>query len=163
MTVILKSEEPQLITLKASVAMVKALKKMGVKAEIKWPNDILVKGKKVCGILGEAYENFVLLGIGLNLENEIPEELREIAINLPNIQRDAFLPLFLEILEKELKKGRKDILEEWRKYQCTLGRKVIVDEELQGVAEDIDEEGFLILNTGGERKRIMAGTLRFLE
>jgi len=162
-TVILKDRKENIITLAAGVAVVKALKNMDVDAKIKWPNDILVHGKKAAGILAEIYGDYLLLGIGINLENEIPEEIKEFATNLPHIEKEALLPLLLEILEKEIKKEKERIIEEWRNYQCTLGRRVLIDEKIEGIAESIDDEGFLILNCNGKRERILAGTLRFLD
>jgi len=163
LTVILKDRKENIITLAAGVAVVKALKNMGVDAKIKWPNDILVHGKKAAGILAEIYGDYLLLGIGINLENEIPEEIKEIATNLPHIEKEALLPLLLEILEEEIEKDKERIIEEWRNYQCTLGRRVLIDEKIEGIAESIDDEGFLILNCNGKRERILAGTLRFLD
>jgi len=163
LTVILKDRKENIITLAAGVAVVKALKNMGVDAKIKWPNDILVHGKKAAGILAEIYGDHLLLGIGINLENEIPEEIKEIATNLPHIEKEALLPLLLEILEEEIEKEKERIIEEWRNYQCTLGRRVLIDEKIEGIAESIDDEGFLILNCNGKRERILAGTLRFLD
>lgn len=162
MTVILKDFNSHLLTLAAGIAVAKTLESFGVKAKIKWPNDILIEGKKVAGILAEKHKDFVLLGIGVNLENEIPEEIKDLATNV-SIKREEFLLAFLEILEEELKKDKEDILEDWREYECTLGKKVSVDDELVGIARDIDDDGFLILEVNGRRERITAGTLRFLE
>ncbi len=163
MSLILPRRDTQLLTLAASVAAVKVLEMFGVNAKIKWPNDVLVNEKKVCGILGEMHGEFVILGIGMNLENEIPEEIREVATNLPSIKKEALLPLLLEMLENVLNMERKEILSEWRRYQCTLGRRVAVDEKLTGIAEDIDDSGFLLLRTEHGIERITAGTLRFLD
>ncbi len=165
MTVILKSEKnAHILPLLASVVVAKALDNLGVKCCLKWPNDILVEGKKVAGILGEIYDTHVLLGIGVNLQNEIPPELKEIATNLPMVNKEKLLMLILELLENTLSLTSKTILEEWRKYQCTLGRKVVIEDDgTVGVAMDIDENGFLIISTENGFKKIKAGTLRFME
>ncbi len=165
MTVILKSEKnAHILPLLASVVVAKALDNLGVKCCLKWPNDILVEGKKVAGILGEIYDTYVLLGIGVNLQNEIPPELKEIATNLPMVNKEKLLMLILELLENTLSLTSETILEEWRKYQCTLGRKVVIEDDgTVGVAMDIDENGFLIISTENEFRKIKAGTLRFIE
>jgi len=84
-------EDVQIITLAAAVAVVLAFKKvMGIDAGIKWPNDIVLDGKKVCGILTEMSMemeriNFLILGIGINFsheESEFPEEIRDRATSL---------------------------------------------------------------------------------
>jgi len=64
LTVILKDRKENIITLAAGVAVVKALKNMGVDAKIKWPNDILVHGKKAAGILAEIYGDYLFPGGG---------------------------------------------------------------------------------------------------
>ncbi|GAE87304.1 biotin operon repressor [Acetivibrio straminisolvens JCM 21531] len=95
MTVVLRPavglEDVQIITLAASVAVASALKKaMDIDAGIKWPNDIVLDGKKVCGILTEMSMemeriNFLILGIGMNfghVESDFPEEIRDRATSL---------------------------------------------------------------------------------
>ena len=163
MTIILKDFNSQLLTLAAGIAVAKTLESFGVRSKIKWPNDIIIEGKKVAGILAEKHKDFVLLGIGVNLENEIPEEIKDLATNVRGVKREEFLLAFLEILEEEFKKNKENILKDWRDYECTLGKKVSVDDELVGIAADIDDDGFLILEVDGRRERITAGTLRFLE
>ena len=95
MSVVLKPsvnpQEVQIITLAASVAVILAIKKVtGITGGIKWPNDIILKGKKVCGILTEMNSeldkiNYVILGIGINVNQEagdFPEDIRQVATSL---------------------------------------------------------------------------------
>ena len=78
------------LTLLTSVAMIQALKEFKIKSEIKWPNDCLVEGKKIAGILTESSVNegqidYIIVGVGLNLfqsEEEIPEEIQNIATSM---------------------------------------------------------------------------------
>jgi BirA family biotin operon repressor/biotin-[acetyl-CoA-carboxylase] ligase len=147
-----------MVALGAGVAVSRAFKSFGYDTCLKWPNDIIFQGKKLGGIIGERVGGFTLLGIGVNLKNEIPREIENEAISIPQVDRDALLLSILEHLEDSIEKA----IPLWRKFQCTLGRMVEVDGKI-GVAKDIDEEGFLLLETEGKVERIATGTLRFLE
>ena len=165
------------ITQAAAVGVAKALRELGVEARIKWPNDLHVGGRKICGILaessvesvpvaakpvgagGERPVDFVVLGVGLNA-NLDPEDLvvpdREVATLRSELGRDVDL---LELLKSVLSHldfelGRIEdfgaILDDWRALNCTLGERVRVrrfGEVLEGVALDLGPEGALILET----------------
>jgi BirA family transcriptional regulator, biotin operon repressor / biotin---[acetyl-CoA-carboxylase] ligase len=161
----------------AAVGVAKALWELGVKAHIEWPNDLLVDGRKICGILAESSVesvpvaakkvepgegrpvDFVVLGIGLNA-NLHPEDLgvsdRAVATLRSELGHDAdlleLLASILSHLDAEL--GRMEdfgaILDDWRALNCTLGERVRVrrfGEVLEGVALDLGSEGELILET----------------
>jgi BirA family biotin operon repressor/biotin-[acetyl-CoA-carboxylase] ligase len=132
------------ITLLAGVAAVKTLiEKYDLNATIKWPNDILIKEKKVCGILTEMRTsitniNYVILGMGFNA----------------NFRLEYYYKLLLEDKSAE-------ILNQWRKYSDTLGRKVRIS-TLQGTtlgtAIEVDENGALIIRTkDNEVQKFLAG------
>ncbi len=166
MSVILRPRiDSHLISLLGGVAIVSALEKFNIKACLKWPNDVLLNGKKLAGLLGEVHKGYVLLGMGINLQNEIPPELKDTAINLPEINREELLPRILEELDNMLSMEKEDILNLWREKNCTLGRKVRVREieEYDGIARDIDEKGFLIVESEGKIRRVMAGDVEILE
>ncbi len=166
MTAIFKKiENPQIMNLAGGIAVAKSLENFNIKTGLKWPNDVLLNGKKLCGIMGEVYGDFILLGIGINLKNEIPDELRDIAVNAPALDRNSLLPILLENLENEIKKKKEEIIEDWKKYDITLGKKVkIIDEkkEIIGIACGIDDNGFLILINDKKTIKVFAGDLRFL-
>ena len=165
-TVILKSTlEPQILSLVGGIAIAKALEKKGYKACLKWPNDVIYKGKKLAGVIGEHYKGYILLGMGINLQNDIPEEIRDIAINIPNLPRDNLLPTLLETLEDEIAKERDEIIEDWKKYNCTLGKrvKIVEDESFVGLAKDLTPEGFLLVEKEGEIKKVVAGDVIILQ
>ncbi|WP_297467211.1 biotin--[acetyl-CoA-carboxylase] ligase, partial [Thermococcus sp.] len=90
MTAILKpmaspEHVPKLVFVGA-LAVVDTLAKYGIPAELKWPNDVLVDGKKIAGILSECkLHHFALLGIGLNVNNDIPEELKGTAVSIKDL------------------------------------------------------------------------------
>jgi len=149
---------------------------------IKWPNDILLRDRKVAGLLNEIHSemdriHFVILGIGMNLnmdEEMFPQEIREGATSLKRemgemISRKAFLQILMEELETWyeifLKKGRAPVISAWRDRAQLRGRSIKVTsfgEILEGMAIDIDSDGALILKTeDGERKRVIAGDVDY--
>jgi BirA family biotin operon repressor/biotin-[acetyl-CoA-carboxylase] ligase len=165
------------VTQAAAVGVAKALWEFGVEARIKWPNDLLVKERKICGILAESSVqsvpaaakkietrggrrvDFVVLGVGLNA-NLDPKSLGtpegEAATLRSELGRDvdllALLGSLLSHLDFEL--GRIDnfgaILDDWRALDCTLGERIRVrrfGEVLEGVALDIGPAGTLLLKT----------------
>jgi BirA family biotin operon repressor/biotin-[acetyl-CoA-carboxylase] ligase len=165
------------LTLVASVAACEACRKAGVDAGIKWPNDVLVGGRKVAGILTELSAepdqvHWVVLGIGVNLNvtlEELPAEIRDRATSL-SVERRQPVPraLFAAALLSELEQwldlhaaeGFAPIREAWRQRSVTLGREVRVDAdgvEIAGVAEDIDEAGALLVRGREGTARIVSG------
>ena len=80
-----------LITMAASVAVCKALNAMNISAGIKWPNDISLYEKKLGEIIAEKSQAHILLGIGINTKNPIPEELKDIAISASMLDNEELL------------------------------------------------------------------------
>ncbi len=179
-------EDVQIITLAASVAVVSALKKeMDIDAGIKWPNDIILGGKKVCGILTEMSMemeriNFLVLGIGMNFSHEksdFPEEIRDRAtslgiylkekkgLDISEFRRSHLVKAILSELERVydiINKGKAGvIIEEWKKYSVTLGKEVLIkyrEDQYTGIAEDIDQNGRLIVKQGdGTVREVLSG------
>ncbi|MDY5481908.1 MAG: biotin--[acetyl-CoA-carboxylase] ligase [Veillonella caviae] len=171
------SEAPK-CTLMAAVALTKAFHKMGLtSAGIKWPNDILVNGRKMVGILTEMSGSmeeisYIIMGIGVNVktkQEELPEEIKYIATSLLmegiDIERTEAFKIILENLEYQyyeiLDKGFDETLDEWRKLSVTLGQEIEVrapDNIYEGIATDIDEDGNLLVKTlNGDIKRIVVG------
>jgi BirA family biotin operon repressor/biotin-[acetyl-CoA-carboxylase] ligase len=161
------------ITQAAAVGVAKALWEIGVEARIKWPNDLLVDGKKICGILAESSTGRstlspggmsrepdpAILGIGLNA-NLDPEDLKVPAREVTTIRAELghdidlanVLNRILNNLHAEL--SRLDefaaILQDWRALNCTLGERVCVQrsgQSLEGRAIDLTPEGALMLET----------------
>ncbi len=177
--------QASLITLLAAVAAADAIREFsGLLPLIKWPNDILLRDRKVAGLLNEIHSemdrvHFVILGIGVNLnmdENTLSKEIRAVATSLKiemgqTISRKVFLPFFLQELERWysifLKEGSAAILKAWRDRAHIKGRRVKVTsfgETLVGTAIDVDSDGALILETGdGKRKRVVAGDIDYKE
>ena len=175
---ILPQEAPK-CTLLAAVAVAMAMKRFGLKAEIKWPNDILHEGKKLTGILTEMSAeldrvNYIVIGTGVNVnmeEEEFPEELRDKATSLSimkgeRLPRVAFFQAVLEALDELCtvleEDGFAPIVARWREYAVTLGQDVHVigatgRGSFDGRAVDIDEEGALLVETADGVRRVLAG------
>ena len=175
----LKPSQIAQIPLVAGVAAARAIRAVtGLKPDIKWPNDILVGGKKVAGILTEMsceldHINHVILGIGINvntLKSDLPESIRDIATSLcaecgHNISRVALVQRFLNELESLYRSYQADgfvsIRQEWKSLSNTIGSQVEITDggkRLTGEVLDIDGDGFLLLKTdAGSIERIVAG------
>jgi len=173
--------QAQRLTMICSLAIANAIEGLtGLPVELKWPNDIFIRGKKAGGILTESGTtggrlDYVVVGMGLNVNLAVSTlpELRGVATSLSQElgHEVARLELLWKILEgieiryKSLRRGESPH-EEWAAHLINLGREVQVttsDEVLAGLAEGVDADGALILRTpDGQRKRILAGdvTLR---
>ncbi|MCK5281975.1 MAG: biotin--[acetyl-CoA-carboxylase] ligase [Nanoarchaeota archaeon] len=144
----------------ASLAVLESIK---VNAKIKWPNDIVFYGKKLCGILSESVfegndARKVIIGVGINVNNDV-SELRDIAVSLKEIKNeeiniDDLLNNILKNFEKISEMEFKDILKEYKENCSVLGKEIkikTVDGEIMGKAVDVDEEGRIVVETKGER------------
>ena len=167
------------ITLMAGLAVAKTLSEtLGLDAKIKWPNDILIAGKKACGILTEmrtsaAEINYIILGIGLNANFEVKELPREFSTKSTTLKQELgkdvdLTELLLNILDevehnyKLLQLGKSsEILNLWRKYSDTLGKNVRIttnQDSFEGLAIDVDETGALLIkNKNNEIKKFLTG------
>lgn len=158
-----------------------------VHADIKWPNDVQIRGKKLAGILievpqppspssaGGAGESIVLVGSGINVNFDpgVHEEIRDIATSLKaelghDTDREALLASYLLHFERLYTAARtgESIRDRWRERLVTLGQQVRATWQggaTEGLAEDVDAHGALLVRTpGGELVRVEAGdvTLR---
>ena len=169
-----------MITLATGVAVARALEKIGVEnPEIKWPNDIMINGKKVSGILTEAVASFntienVIVGIGIdgniNIE-DFPEELQAGTTTLKEelgreIDENELITILLEEFEKisELFTHEKfeDILKEWRKRSYSIGKIVEVREPFKNYYDayvlGIGKEGALVVEKiDGTLQKVISG------
>ncbi len=171
------------ITLLAGVAVTKTIRSYKLPAKIKWPNDVLINGKKVCGILTEIGAEmdsiqYVVVGVGIdaNVDTEtFPEDFRDSSTSLKNelghdIDRVEFVQRLLSELEflylKFQKEGFLSIMEEWRSMSATIGEWVKITTQtraIYGEAIGVDSEGALILETGeGKLEKIVAGNCEHL-
>lgn len=181
MTLMLKPEinpnNASMLTLVAAMATTRAIRRVtGVPAMIKWPNDIVMNGKKVCGILTEMsaqfdYINHIVIGIGINVHNEdFPEEIAQTASSLylesgQHIHRasliEAFLEEFEDVYAEYLKtEDMEGLQKEYDAMLVNRGRQVRVldpKEPFEGKAMGITKKGELIVDTWESRKLVSSG------
>ncbi len=160
------------INFAASLVLATVLReRFHVDAKVKWPNDILVDGMKISGMLSEMEAeagklSFINLGIGINVNND-PGEYEQRATSIKKcigkrVSRRNLLSCFLDELEKRTA-GRSldNIISQWKKHSATLGkhvRVVTVQDTLEGLAVDVDENGTLILKQAdGTLKPVIYG------
>jgi len=168
--------QAQCFTLLAAVAVREALARLDIDVQIKWPNDLLYRGKKICGILCEMQAqperiNWLIIGLGLNVNTPcFPPDLKDKATSLSlamghDFSRPEVTALILQQLEANYillsREGFAPIATKWRRGTVSLGRNVLVTGsgfKLSGIARDIDQDGYLLLEQeGGEIIRITAG------
>lgn len=177
MTALLEAgSHANLMPLVAGVAVAETMRDgFGVEAVLKWPNDVLIGGRKVGGVLVDADwsgdgRGVILLGVGVNLNNATPELLDE-ATSLSaeageEIDVDSFLESLLENLDgilHTLEDDPGEALARWEELTETLGRRIVIKDSsgdvFEGVAESIDHDGALILDCGGRSIRVLSGTV----
>ncbi|MFH1269959.1 MAG: biotin--[acetyl-CoA-carboxylase] ligase [Candidatus Omnitrophota bacterium] len=164
-----------LLTLMVAVGICEAIKeKTGLTCQIKWPNDILVHHKKLGGILTELsaeidLSRFIVAGVGLNVNND-KKTLPASATSLKeqtkgSVSRVELLQEILRKIEENYlifqKKGGRPIIDKWREWSMSLGRRIRVvfqKEHIEGQAVDIDADGgLLVRNDSGLIHKVMAG------
>ena len=171
-----------ILSLYGGLAVVEAIKKIAhITPDCKWPNDVLLKGKKVCGILSESVVSqnklaAVILGIGLNVnQTEFPPEIRRTAASLllstgKSIDRFQVLSAVLEQLElfyEKIQSGKlNEIIQLWRQHTTMLGKQVTVDQQgkiLKGTAKEVADDGGLILRSNGIDIKVLAGDVTIIQ
>ena len=188
MSVVLRPEilpvQAQFITILAAIAVGRAIEQIaGITIGIKWPNDIVINRKKVCGILTEISAeieqiNYIVLGIGVNVnldKDDFPDDIKHSAASIKSetgstVSRKKLVVRILENLEslyKNLYKkefydnAKADLINEYKKYSVTLGNRVKAiyqNKTIEGYAEDITENGELIIRSdNGEQHTILSG------
>lgn len=161
-----------LVNLAAAVDMAELLhSSYGIDAGVKWPNDILVGDRKICGVLSQMEAEgdqliHVNVGIGLNVNNS-PEIEEPAAASLKSLlgrslPRRKILEAFLDAFERRITHfSPSDVIEKWRVMNVTLGQKVRIvtfNGRIEGIAVDVDEQGGLIVDaTDGGRQTVTHG------
>jgi BirA family biotin operon repressor/biotin-[acetyl-CoA-carboxylase] ligase len=158
------AQAPQL-SLVAGLAVADALATAaGVTPRIRWPNDVLVDGRKISGVLPEAVARadgrvgHVFLGIGINVDqDDFPDDLRDEATSLRlatgrSHDQGELLSAVLHALDRRygewLAGGFAALRDEWRRRASTLGERVPTGDGREGVAVDVDETGALLVDAG---------------
>lgn len=188
LSIILRPDCPHnkttLLPLLVSLAVSQTINSYNIPTKIKWPNDVRVNGKKIAGILleSETTKNkveYTILGIGINLNidvNLFSEDIKLISTSISeeigkSIDYYQFIKYLLINLDKYyrffLNKKYNYIINEWKNHSDTIGRKVRIttsSKQITGEANDIDQLGFLILNTNfGKQKTITSGDCTYIE
>ena len=161
-----KAENSFSLMIASCMAVVKTLELYGVCADVKWPNDVFLNGKKICGILiknsfeGENVKKSIT-GIGVNVNNDIPKDLADIAINLKSVVGEVDIDEFYKRLIENLYADYS--VDEYRSRNIVLGKEITViknGESRKAVAEDVAADGSLVLK-GGERLFYGEVTIRY--
>jgi BirA family transcriptional regulator, biotin operon repressor / biotin---[acetyl-CoA-carboxylase] ligase len=175
----LRPQETTQLTVVSATALARAIEsETGLKPEIKWPNDILIRGKKVAGILTELsaeldHVKYVIIGIGVDVNlgaAEFSAELRKTATSLKlEAGRDVSRPELAVAILRELDQDYARVTagnfaavaDEWEERCSTLGRNVVIrvgDRQIRGRAESLGEDGALLLRTEhGHMERVTGG------
>ena len=159
----------------AAVAVRRALLRCcGLSAEIKWVNDLLCRGRKLCGIVAEGVLRegrleSVVLGVGINVSGEredFPPELRETATSVlletgrapDRAALAAALLRELDAMAEAFPRGRQKVWEEYRAHCVTLGKAVTLTDGTEGTAEELGEDFSLLLRlSDGSLRRLRSG------
>ena len=166
-------DQLQLVVAGVALAARAALVRLsGVRPALKWPNDLIVKDAKIAGLLAEIVSVddrlAVVVGIGVNLTNEGPANVRSTSVRAESgvtITAPALLDILLEELEArrallDSEEGQAALREEHRRALVTLGQMVRVERSrdvIVGRARDVDEYGQLIVEVDGEEVAISVG------
>ena len=175
----LRPQEVTRLTVASATALRRAIESQtGLRAEIKWPNDILLSGKKVAGILTELSAEldrvkYLILGIGVDVnlnQGEFPAELRKLATSLKAelgqpVSRPELAVAILRELDRDYARITSGqfaaVATEWEAHGTTIGHDVVIrtgDRQIRGRAESLGEDGELLLRTDhGHLERIIGG------
>lgn len=176
MTLILKPALPPMLTyiynFAASLSLSQTLRRMySLDVSVKWPNDLLLDGKKLVGLLSEMETRgdmveFVNIGIGINVNNN-PEKFEPKAISLHSalgrkVSRKEILEHFIHDFEQRVKTiDCRVIIDQWKEETSTIGSMVRIEtlnDVFEGKAVDVEESGALIIETpDGKQKKIIYG------
>lgn len=167
--------KPSLLSILAGVIVKRGIiSYLAIPLELKWPNDIMFKGKKLGGILGENWGDFVIIGIGLNVNNlEFPDNIKS-AVSLRKIlgkEIDKIELLKSIIREFSLDfeafiRGDDSLISEWKKGCSSIGERVKVksyNNIEDGIVVDITSEGALLVSINGKERRIYSSDELLIE
>ena len=175
-TIILKPETPPplsyIYNFAASLSLAKSLRQLfDIKVYVKWPNDLLLNGKKLTGLLSEMATHgdmveYINIGIGINVNNS-PQKYEQKAIALKDVlhkhvSRKLILKTFLDNFENQIQDIECDeIIKQWKEMTSTIGSQVRIEtlkDTFEGLAIDVDSTGALIIKgKDQEIKKIIYG------
>lgn len=172
----LPAETAPVITLALGLAVAEAIEeRCGVACDLRWPNDVLIQGRKCAGILVQLHGDAVVAGIGVNVnQREFPAELSSLATSIRlatgrEQERESLLVALLcaigRLCDTLASEGKEPVLRMFAESSSFVrGRRVKVDQggsSVEGVTEGLDGSGFLLLRRpDGRRETILAGGVR---
>jgi BirA family biotin operon repressor/biotin-[acetyl-CoA-carboxylase] ligase len=177
----IRPDEVSKLTLLLSIALKRTLeRKYRIDSEIKWPNDVLVCDKKIAGIIIEMSAeqdriNWIVAGIGININNNLPKDLENISVSLKDIlkieiDRAEFMAEFLINFEDSYlafqKTGFKQFLSEYNDNLAYKNKYVSIVTGYAvttGINLGIDEDAMLVIKTSNGFEKIISGTLRIIK
>ena len=169
------------LPLLAAVAVGRAVQEVtGLEVTVKWPNDLLLKGRKAVGVLVELMSEqdlvrYAVVGIGVNVNltpSDLPPELRNAATSLKKEVGSEVSRLILfrkimermeELYDRYMEYGAAEMIRAWRSLPTILGEWVEVDDgtdKWEGEAVDLDQDGALLVRVDGRLRRVVAGDIR---
>ncbi len=177
----LERDEIFILTFAAAVSIAEAIETVAdVQPELKWPNDLLIEGKKVCGILLESSFDstdlsHVVLGIGLNVNQQrFPGSLSNEAVSLSiltgkKFERDeilfAFLTQFSSVYESLQRREFYSVMKRWRERSNMFGKQIAISlagDKFEGVCEEVADDGALVVRTGKGLEKFTAGEITII-
>ena len=158
----------------SAVAVTRVLSILNIESTIKWPNDVKVGGKKICGILPESVvtdKRYVVIGIGVNVNTDLEdlEEVKDIATSVYAVTgKKISVKKFFKLLVKELHsiftiEDSQAVLDEYIKKCETLSKEVVTQDGFIGVATNITEDGSLVVKGENEMKNINWGEICYVK
>jgi BirA family biotin operon repressor/biotin-[acetyl-CoA-carboxylase] ligase len=173
-------DKGMLVTMTSSIAVAQGIKEVtGLNPVIKWPNDLLINDKKVCGVLTEIYAEkdkikYTIIGIGINVNNRLEKKFyktattlkQEIGNQVPRVELLKSILKNLDELYNEITlKNHKSIKDSWLSFSNIIGKKIQVKDDnilIIGKVINIDDSGCLILDTEQGITRIVYGDIKYL-
>jgi BirA family biotin operon repressor/biotin-[acetyl-CoA-carboxylase] ligase len=177
-SVSIRADHPTCVSLSAGVAVCETLLELVPfeKIGLKWPNDVYLDGKKVCGILTESpspKSGRLVIGIGINVNNSLstaPAELQSLATSLFDVTRKQYeltglLVRMIQHLENQITTLQRDdsqLVESWQQFCVLQGRNLTINlgsDQVTGICSGIDTEGHLVLQTEAGPRHFPSGVV----
>lgn len=170
----LKPEDTLLLSALSACAVQSGIKRVtGLDTQIKWVNDIYLKGKKVCGILCEGScsietneFDYIIVGIGINCHNTtFPQDIKGIAASLQSasfIRAKLAAAIIADFFKDYQTLPNRDFLSHYRKHSCVIGKMIQVyqgNQTYPAKVLDIDEHGYLIIEKDGHLETLSSGEI----
>jgi len=172
-SIVLKNltDQPAMLTVLAALAALETIRKYNIPAQLKWPNDVLVNGRKICGILAETNARALVLGIGMNV-NISAESLKELDRPATSMlaetgqifDREKVLQELLEnffvFYERVLAEGFASLVKIWQNELQIIGKQVRVQtaqKDFGGTVSGIVDDGALVIETPQGTEKVLAG------